>query len=307
MEKAYAVWRAFQDQVLARAAALLLIGCTLLALVEVVRRYVFGFSFEWQQDAVTFFILSGVFLYFSISQRHNEHLNVIVLLEVLQAGGPRGRQAAELIKLVALVLSFLFMLAVVWWGVPEVEDGTIDAQVINNTVTRVRTGLSASNWQDAVTPTVDGIVQNNLFRAERAMFVNPAVTAGLTNDYNLFDGATINVTPGPNTIAGPAGLVSEFEPRAAAGSPAIDAGDMELTAQLLGRRFRLSGVVERGFARGRELGYPTANLMVVGELIVPASGIYAAYVHIDEPDAPAHAGLVYIGTSPTFEPRDRTV
>ena len=123
MERAYAAWRAFQDQVLARAAALLLIGCTLLALLEVVRRYVFGFSFEWQQDAVTFFILSGVFLYFAISQRHNEHLNVIVLLELLQAGGPRARVAAEVVKLVALVFSFLFMLAVVWWGIPEVEDG----------------------------------------------------------------------------------------------------------------------------------------------------------------------------------------
>src|SRR5690606_11485821 len=48
------------------------------------------------------------------------------------------------------------------------------------------------------------------------------------------------------------GVVSSSRIRAA-----IDAGDMELTAQLLGRRFRLSGVVERGFARGRELGYPT--------------------------------------------------
>jgi TRAP-type C4-dicarboxylate transport system permease small subunit len=123
VEKAYALWRAFQDQLLARAAAYLLIGCTLLALVEVVRRYVFGFSFEWQQDAVTFFILSGVFLYFAISQRHNEHLNVIVLLEILQAGGPRAKKAAEIIKLIALVASFLFLLAVVWWGIPEVEDG----------------------------------------------------------------------------------------------------------------------------------------------------------------------------------------
>lgn len=123
MEKAYAVWRAFQDKVLARAAALLLIGCTLLALTEVIRRYVFGFSFEWQQDAVTFFIVSAVFLFFAVSQRHNEHLNVIVLLEILQAGGPRAKKAAEIIKLIALVVSFLFLLAVVWWGIPEVEDG----------------------------------------------------------------------------------------------------------------------------------------------------------------------------------------
>lgn len=122
MEKAYAVWRAFQDKILAHAAALILIGCTLLALLEVVRRYVFGVSFEWQQDAVTFFIVSAIFLYFGISQRHNEHLNVVVLLEILGAGGPRSRQAVEVIKLIALVISFIFMLAAVWWGIPELED-----------------------------------------------------------------------------------------------------------------------------------------------------------------------------------------
>jgi TRAP-type C4-dicarboxylate transport system permease small subunit len=122
VEKAYAVWRAFQDRFLTHAAALILLACTLLALLEVVRRYVFGVSFEWQQDAVTFFILSAVFLYFGISQRHNEHLNVVLLLEVLQAGGPKARQAAEAVKLVALVISFIFMLAVFWWGIPEVED-----------------------------------------------------------------------------------------------------------------------------------------------------------------------------------------
>jgi TRAP-type C4-dicarboxylate transport system permease small subunit len=122
VERAYAIWRAFQDRFLAHAAALLLIGCTLLALVEVVRRYVFGFSFEWQQDAVTFFILSGVFLFFGISQRRDAHLNVTVLLEVLGAAGPGGRRAAEVIKFVATLISFLFLLAVVWWGIPEVED-----------------------------------------------------------------------------------------------------------------------------------------------------------------------------------------
>jgi TRAP-type C4-dicarboxylate transport system permease small subunit len=122
VEKAYALWRAFQDRVLGRVAALLLLGCTLLALLEIFRRYVVGFSFEWQQDAVTFFILSGVFLYFGISQRHSEHLNVAVLTETLDALGPRARKAAEIVKLTALTFSFVFLIAVVWWGVPEVED-----------------------------------------------------------------------------------------------------------------------------------------------------------------------------------------
>jgi TRAP-type C4-dicarboxylate transport system permease small subunit len=122
VEKAYVVWRTFQDRILAPAAGLLLLGCTLLALLEIFRRYVLGVSFEWQQDAVTFFILSGVYLYFSVAQRHDEHLKVEVLPELLAAAGPRARLAADIIKLIALVISFLFMVAVVWWGIPEVHD-----------------------------------------------------------------------------------------------------------------------------------------------------------------------------------------
>lgn len=122
MEKAYAIWRAFQERFVGRVAALLLLGCTLLALLEIFRRYVLGFSFEWQQDAVTFFILSGVYLYFSISQRHGEHLSVTLVPELLEALGPRARRAAEVIRLIAFVFSFVFLLAVVWWGIPEVRE-----------------------------------------------------------------------------------------------------------------------------------------------------------------------------------------
>ena len=122
VEKAYAAWRAFQDRVLAPVGAVLFVGSTLLALLEVGRRYVLGLSFEWQQDAVTFFILSGVFLYFSISQRRSAHLAVTLVPEIFHAFGPRGRRVAELIKLFALVFSCACMAAVVWWGIPEVED-----------------------------------------------------------------------------------------------------------------------------------------------------------------------------------------
>ena len=120
MEKAYAAWRAFQDRLLAPAAALILLGCTLLALVEVVRRYVFGFSYEWQQDAVTFFTLSGVFLYFSVAQRGGHHLAVTLVPELF--GVFKKPRAAEATLLVANAFSLVFMAAVVWWGIPEVED-----------------------------------------------------------------------------------------------------------------------------------------------------------------------------------------
>ena len=122
MLKAYAVWRAFQDRVLAPAGAVLFVGSTLLALLEVARRYVLGRSFEWQQDAVTFFILSGVFLYFSVSQRRDAHLTVTLIPELFNTFGGRWRHAAEAVKLFALVFSCAFMATVVWWGIPEVED-----------------------------------------------------------------------------------------------------------------------------------------------------------------------------------------
>jgi TRAP-type C4-dicarboxylate transport system permease small subunit len=123
VEKAYVLWRGFQDRILEPAAALLLLGCTLLALLEIFRRYVLGVSFEWQQDAVTFFMLSGVYLYFGIAQRHNSHLNVALLTESLETIGPRTRYAADVVRQVALVISLMFMLLLVWWGIPEVKDG----------------------------------------------------------------------------------------------------------------------------------------------------------------------------------------
>lgn len=123
MEKAYALWRGFQDRILGPVAALLLLGCTLLALLEIFRRYILGLSFDFQADAVTFFILSGVFLYFGIAQRHGSHLNVGLLTESLEAVGPRSRRAADVIRLLALMFSFVFLLLVLWWGVPEIEDG----------------------------------------------------------------------------------------------------------------------------------------------------------------------------------------
>lgn len=122
MEKAYAAWRAFQDGVLAYAGAVLFVGATLLALLEVLRRYLISASFDWQQDAVTFFILSGVFLYFSISQRREAHLTVTLVPELFTVFGGRWRRAAEIVRLAALVFSCAFMAAIVWWGIPEVED-----------------------------------------------------------------------------------------------------------------------------------------------------------------------------------------
>lgn len=87
----------------------------------------------------------------------------------------------------------------------------------------------------------------------------------------------------------------------------IQAGELNAAEELLGRRFRLTGVVRDGMARGRDMGFPTANLTPPNGLCLPADGIYAAYARIVEHSGVARETLVYIGASPTFDPRERLI
>lgn len=100
--------------------------------------------------------------------------------------------------------------------------GNIDAQLINNTVTRVNYGVLYSHWESG-TGTTTGLLKNNLVRATTAVYA--AVGNSINNDYNLFNGPTPNLVTGAHTITADAGLVSDALPRLSAASPAIDAGD----------------------------------------------------------------------------------
>lgn len=84
----------------------------------------------------------------------------------------------------------------------------------------------------------------------------------------------------------------------------VDAGDVGAAAAVLGRPHRLEGVVVRGDQRGRELGFPTANLMVARYAAVPADGVYAAWLIRGGDRLPA---AVSIGTNPTFAGQERRV
>lgn len=89
----------------------------------------------------------------------------------------------------------------------------------------------------------------------------------------------------------------------------IAAGDVGAAAAALGRPHRLEGVVVRGDQRGRQLGFPTANLMSSQYAAVPADGVYAARIAIGHP-TPHDAdrmGAVSVGTNPTFSGRERRV
>jgi riboflavin kinase/FMN adenylyltransferase len=81
---------------------------------------------------------------------------------------------------------------------------------------------------------------------------------------------------------------------------ALQAGDIGTATHLLTRDFAIEGVVQRGDARGRELGYPTANLEL-GDYLRPKYGIYAVRVTLD--DGSEHPGVASLGVRPTFEPQ----
>jgi riboflavin kinase/FMN adenylyltransferase len=87
----------------------------------------------------------------------------------------------------------------------------------------------------------------------------------------------------------------------------VDAGDVTAAAAALGRPHRLGGVVVRGDQRGREIGFPTANLMCHRYAAIPADGVYAAWLV----RGGKHGGLlpaaVSVGTNPTFSGRERRV
>ena len=75
-------------------------------------------------------------------------------------------------------------------------------------------------------------------------------------------------------------------------------GDIQLANLLLGHKFTLEGIVVHGEKRGREIGYPTANLGLSGNWTIPADGIYAGWLEVENQKWPA---AISIGTNPTFE------
>ncbi|HEY5650992.1 MAG TPA: bifunctional riboflavin kinase/FAD synthetase [Acidimicrobiia bacterium] len=81
-------------------------------------------------------------------------------------------------------------------------------------------------------------------------------------------------------------------------------GRVAEAARLLGRRFSLAGPVVHGDARGRSIGFPTANLHIPERMAVPADGVYAVFAEVTGRRLPA---VVNIGVRPTFGVNARAV
>ncbi|MBX5464455.1 MAG: bifunctional riboflavin kinase/FAD synthetase [Clostridia bacterium] len=99
----------------------------------------------------------------------------------------------------------------------------------------------------------------------------------------------------------------------------VAAGEVAEAGRLLGAPFRLEGRVVPGDRRGRQLGFPTANLDVPEELLRPARGVYAAWAEWQPAEAPGGAraregrpvrrapAVVNVGIRPTFDGRREVV
>lgn len=135
----------------------------------------------------------------------------------------------------------------------------------------------------------------------------PLVGGAHAGDAGVAGETSLGVRDGSDGAAGQGPVYSSTYIRAC-----VDAGDVAAAATALGRPHRVEGVVIRGDQRGRQLGFPTANLLCGRYAAVPADGVYAGWlvrlgaggVAVDRAALPV---AVSVGSNPTFAGRERRV
>jgi riboflavin kinase/FMN adenylyltransferase len=134
--------------------------------------------------------------------------------------------------------------------------------------------------------------------ALRELWAGPDLAVGHRREGNLVRLAEIGQTLGY--------VVHPVEPLFDAGEQvrstriraALDAGDVEQASALLGYTFELRGRVVEGDKRGRTIGFPTANLAVGAEHVLPANGVYVCVADLN---GQRYGAVANIGVRPTFD------
>jgi riboflavin kinase/FMN adenylyltransferase len=86
----------------------------------------------------------------------------------------------------------------------------------------------------------------------------------------------------------------------------IEDGNIRLAATLLGRNYTLRGSISRGAGRGRQIGFPTANIIPDdSDKVIPKDGVYAVRTLLESGEP--MPGMLNIGTNPTFANTERTI
>ncbi len=131
------------------------------------------------------------------------------------------------------------------------------------------------------------VITGEDFTFGRGRTGNARSLAGLGQEYGFTTEAVASVTDGPDAV-------SSSRIRAA-----LVEGDCEAAAAMLTRPYRIAGIVEHGDKRGREIGYPTANI-ALGDYQRPAYGIYAVRGRLE--DGRVLDGVANLGIRPMFDP-----
>ncbi len=145
-------------------------------------------------------------------------------------------------------------------------------------------------------PTLAGIVCGENFTFGKDAAGTPAELAAYFENKNI----PVRVLPLLTSEAIEGRPISSTEIRAL-----LQKGNVRTAAALLGRPYRLTGDVAHGFRRGSDvLGFPTANLALSENRILPADGVYATKVEVS---GAKFSAVTNIGTNPTFGDKARTV
>jgi TRAP-type C4-dicarboxylate transport system permease small subunit len=104
------------DSVLGSIAAVMMLGLTMFALLEIVRRYVFGVVFEWGQDAIIVGMISTVAIYFGVTQIRRSHLVMNAIVALLHSRGHYKAVGALKILVSAVVVVFCAAIGVTGWS-----------------------------------------------------------------------------------------------------------------------------------------------------------------------------------------------
>lgn len=140
-----------------------------------------------------------------------------------------------------------------------------------------------------------GLLKNHL--RMRELVIGPAFTLGRNREGNVNTLRTLGEDMDFTVTVVPPVMINGEMVSSTAIRKALADGDLKRVHYLIGRPFSLHGQVIPGASRGAKLGFPTANLDINPEQALPAEGIYATWVYINDK---AYESMTNIGKRPTF-------
>jgi len=106
------------NKIIRNIAVVIFLICISIAIIEVFRRYIFHVSFIWQQDIVTYGILSAIFLYFSITHYERGNIEVELFKDLLLKKGGIYHKLGRAMSLLGVALNLVFVLLLLYYSIP---------------------------------------------------------------------------------------------------------------------------------------------------------------------------------------------